>query len=100
MSVDPEVLLTILGMGLATYVTRAGGFFLMRFMPLGHWLEAWLKEIPGAIIIAIVAPATLSGGPPFFLGVAVTFAALRLIGHELLAVVCGIAAVAAMRPWL
>ncbi len=97
MSVDPEVALAILGMGLATYATRAGGFFLMRFMPLGPWLEAWLREIPGAIIVAIVAPAALAGGPPFFVGIAATFVFLRVLKHELLAVVAGIAAVAVMR---
>jgi uncharacterized membrane protein len=99
-SVEAEVLLAILGMSLACYATRAGGFLLMGFMPIGRWVAAWLEEIPGAILTAIVAPAAIQGGLPYLAGLAATIVALRLVRHELASVVVGIATVAGMRALL
>jgi uncharacterized membrane protein len=96
-SLAPEVVLLILVMGIATYATRAGGCLIMRFMPLGTWMQAWLEELPGALLVAIVAPAVLTGGVPYLAGIAATFLALWLGGRELVAVAAGIAAVAALR---
>jgi uncharacterized membrane protein len=70
MEADPVTLLTIAGMALATYATRAGGFLLMRFMNVRGRLKAALDAMPPAILMAVIAPTV------FATGVAETLAAI------------------------
>ena len=56
--------LAILGMATVTYLTRAGGLFLMSRTRLSRRVELWLSYIPGAILISIVAPTLAQGGMP------------------------------------
>ena len=51
-----DALLTILGMAVAGYATRAGGLWLMRFVPSSPRVEAWLQHLPGTVLIALIAP--------------------------------------------
>lgn len=57
---DAPALLTILGMALVTYLTRAGGLWLMSFVTPSPRVEAWLRQIPGAVLVAIIAPTVLA----------------------------------------
>ena len=59
MTVDPVVLLTILGMAAVTYTTRVGGFLLLGRASLRERLGPWLHYVPGAVLIAIVAPSVV-----------------------------------------
>ncbi len=97
MSVDPQVLLTIVLMGVVIYATRAGGLWLAsRFEISGH-VEAWLGYLPGAIIVSIVAPTVLTSGPAEALAaLAVVLVALRS-GSLLLAMTIGVGAVLLLR---
>lgn len=96
-SVEPLVLYTILGMALITYGTRAGGFWLMRFVPLSGRVESWLKSIPGAVIAAVVAPAVWKGGWIELIGLVLAVIAIRLTRQELVAILVGIGTVAVLR---
>lgn len=65
MTLDPRALLAILGMAAVTYATRVGGLWLLRRLggtPSGR-VAAWLRAIPGAVLVAIVAPNVLAAGP-------------------------------------
>src|SRR5438093_10750014 len=53
-------LITILGMALVTYATRAGGFWLMSLVTPSPRIEAWLRQIPGAVMVSLVAPTVLA----------------------------------------
>src|SRR5260370_8186588 len=53
-------LIAIMGMALVTYATRAGGFWLMSLITPSPRVEAWLKQIPGAGLVAIIAPTVLA----------------------------------------
>ena len=64
MELDPTVLLTILGMALVTYATRAGGLILMRRVPLSPRVQAGLRTLPATTLLAIVAPTVLGAGLP------------------------------------
>lgn len=97
LSVEPINLLVILAMGLVTYATRAGGFFLMRWMPQGGRAEAWLKAVPGAVLMSIVAPALLTHGLPGAAAIAATILVMRTTRQDLLAVAAGVATVALAR---
>ena len=57
-----DAILTIAGMALVTYLVRAGGLVLMSRVTLSKRVMAWLHQIPGAVLIAIVAPGILTGG--------------------------------------
>lgn len=62
MNLDPLTLTAILGMALVTYLTRAGGIWLIeRFAP-SKKAEAALRAIPGAVLISIVLPAVAQQG--------------------------------------
>lgn len=62
MVVNPTVALTIAGMAGVTYLTRVGGIWVMNRMTIGPRLAAWLKALPGTILISIVAPAVIGAG--------------------------------------
>jgi len=60
---DHITLLAIALMALSTYATRAGGLWLANRFDLSERAGAWLDAIPGAILVSLVAPTVLTGGP-------------------------------------
>lgn len=50
-------------MAAATYVTRALGFYLAARLPASGRGEAFFKAIPGSILMSLVAPVVVTGGP-------------------------------------
>jgi uncharacterized membrane protein len=98
--IDPQVLLTILGMALVTYATRAGGLLLMSRVTLSPGVEAWLRNIPGAVLVSLVAPTVLAGGAPEALGSAATVLVALRTRNLPLAMVAGVGVVWAMRQIL
>jgi uncharacterized membrane protein len=57
-----EAALAIAGMALVTYGVRAGGFLLSAWIPRSGFAAAWLRQLPGTMLAAIVAPSVLTGG--------------------------------------
>lgn len=97
MGLDPQGLLTIALMALATYATRVGGLWLMSRLTLSDRMEAWLGYIPGAILVSIVAPTVLASGIAEALAaLAVVLVALRS-GSMPIAMATGVGAVLALR---
>ena len=85
MNLDAATLAAILAMAAVTYATRLAGFALVRRLDLRGRARLALEAVPGAVLMALIAPAVLSGRPADALaGVATVLAALRL---PLLAVV-------------
>ena len=68
MTLDPLVLLAIVGMSLATYATRAGGYLVFRAVRPSQRVRALLGYIPGTLFMAYVAPALAHGGLPEWAG--------------------------------
>jgi uncharacterized membrane protein len=92
---------TILGMALATYATRAGGLWLMGRVRPSPRVERWLRHIPGAVLVSIVAPIVAAGGPAEWLAVGVTLGlGMRTGGNVLLAMLGGVGVVWAARNFL
>ncbi len=54
--VDPQTLLAIGVMAATTLFNRTAGFFLMRLVPLTPRVRKILDALPGAVLVAIVAP--------------------------------------------
>ncbi len=58
-----EVVLTIAGMALVTYLTRAGGFWLGPTCPNRRASRPGCGRFLGALLVALVAPACVAAGP-------------------------------------
>lgn len=57
---DTWTLLTILAMASVTYMTRVIGFLALRHRRIGPRMTAVLEAVPGAVLIAVIAPAFTS----------------------------------------
>lgn len=97
MTGDTHTIVAILVMALVTYLTRVGGFWLMRLVPEGGFVRQWLHHLPGAVVIAILAPMALEGGwgSPVAIAAAVGLGALR--ASALIATFGAVALVAVLR---
>lgn len=51
----------IICMAVATWLTRIGGFWLMRLVPEGGFIDRSLGHLPGCLVVAILAPFAVSG---------------------------------------
>ena len=65
---------TILGMAFVTVMTRVSGVWLMRNVRVRGRAAAALEAMPGAVLIAIVAPVAFSSGPPEAIAAVITTA--------------------------
>ncbi len=100
MNIDPFSLLAILGMALVTSATRAGGLWLMGRVTPSPRVAAWLRHIPGAVLVSLVAPAVLIGGPAQTLAALATALVAVRTRNLLLAVVVGVGVVWVLRALL
>lgn len=99
MSVDLPTLAAILAMAAVTYATRVAGFALVRRLELTGRAQLALEAVPGAVLVALVAPAMLASGPADALAGAVTvLAAWRL--PVLAVVVVGVVSAGVLRSVL
>jgi branched chain amino acid efflux pump len=90
-------LVTILGMALVTYATRAGGFWLMGLVTPSPRIEAWLRQIPGTVLVAIVAPTVLASSLAETLAALATVLVAIRTKNVLAAMLVGVAAVFLLR---
>ena len=97
MAIDPGTLFAIVLMALATYATRAGGLWLASRFDLSERAGAWLDQIPGAILVSLVAPAILMGGPVEVLAALVVVLVSLRTGSLPAAMVIGVGTVLALR---
>lgn len=97
MTGEAQAFTAILVMALVTYLTRVGGFWLMGLVPEGGFVRRWLHHLPGAVVIAILAPMALQGGwaAPLAIAAAVALGMLRM--SALIATFGAVALVAALR---
>jgi branched-subunit amino acid transport protein len=56
---DKLVLMTMLGMGLVTYLPRLLPAWFLRGRTLHPFIEAWLKYVPVAVLAALLLPSLL-----------------------------------------
>lgn len=89
--------LMIGAMTAVNYAIRAGGFFLMGYVPLTPRVRGVLNALPGAVVVAIVLPLMVRDGLPAWIAVLVSIALMTWRRNDLLAVVCGMGAAALLR---
>lgn len=89
--------MAIVGMAVVTYATRAGGLVLLSRMDLPERAQGGLRYVPGAILVSIVAPAVLDGGPAGALAALATVLVAARTGNLLVAMVAGVGTVLGLR---
>jgi uncharacterized membrane protein len=94
MSTTQDFLLAIIAMGIAAFACRAGGFLVMRFVPVTPRLEAGLKAIPLSVMIGIMAPVLAQDRPPELVALVVIAAVMKITRSDLVAALTGVAVVA------
>lgn len=97
MTFRAELLPLMLALALASFACRAGGFWLMRFVTVTPRLRATLAAAPLAVMLGIITPAALRGGPAEWTGLAAAFVVMRLARNDLVAMFSGVIAVAFWR---
>ncbi len=100
MLIDSTTLVAILGMALVTYATRIAGLWLMNRVTLSDRMTSWLRQIPGAVLISIVAPTVLTQGIAECLAALATMLVAIRTGSLVLAMVTGIGTVWILRTLL
>jgi branched-subunit amino acid transport protein len=100
-----HVWLTIAGMALATYLTRAPMFLALARRPLPPRVRLWLRLVPLAVLPALAIPmvlvrdgrlATTLAHPPLWGAIVVLVLAGRGV-NLLVSVACAVAVVAVLR---
>lgn len=97
MSLDPTILLAIIGMALATYATRVSGLYLMRGVTVKGRLKAALDAMPPAILMAVIAPTILATGTAETIAAAITATAAFMRLPFIVAILIGVVSVVLLR---
>ena len=93
-------LLAIIGMGVATYLTRLSGFYLLRGLNLSGPMKAALDALPPAVLMAVIAPMILATGLAETIAAAITAVVAFFRLPLAVTIVVGIVSVVAMRAIL
>lgn len=96
---DADFLTAVAALAVVSFLCRAGGFMMMRFVRITPRMESALKTVPLAVMIGIVMPAAAAGRPPELVGLVAVGLVMKLWANELLAALAGLAVVAIGR-WL
>ena len=99
MTIEPLTLITIMGMALVTYLTRAGGVLLLSGSAAPR-LTTWLRHLPGSLLVALIAPLVLQGGFPTIGAALATAVVAARTRNLLLAMLVGVGSVWLLRQWL
>jgi uncharacterized membrane protein len=90
-------LIAIAAMAAATYLMRAGGFWLMTHVPLTPRVRRMLAALPGSVIAATVFPIVAIGGPVAMLAVGTAGVVMLATRNDFLAVIAGMGIAALLR---
>jgi uncharacterized membrane protein len=92
-----EVFAAIAAMAVATYATRVAGFWLMGHVPLTSRIRRMLEALPGSVVVATVLPIIVREGVVAALAIGAAALVMLVWRRDIVAVVTGMAAAAAMR---
>lgn len=97
MELRPDVLAAILGMAIATYACRAGGYAILRAVRVPRAVERMLAHLPGPLFCAYVAPSLAQWGSSGWMAGAVVMAVQWQSRNLALSILSGVAALAGLR---
>jgi uncharacterized membrane protein len=94
---NPETVVVILAMAVATYATRIAGMLVGARLPRTGRVKQAFDAVPAAVLTALIAPAVTAGTAEMVAGAVTVLAATRL--PMLAAIGVGIACVALLRAF-
>lgn len=97
METSLAALLAILGMAVVTYATRISGFWLLGRITPTPRVQEWMRAIPGAVLVSLIAPALLAAGVVGFVAAAAVVVIAARTHQMLPALVAGVVIVAVAR---
>jgi uncharacterized membrane protein len=92
-------LAALAAMVVATYLMRAGGFWLMGRVPLTARVRLFLEALPGSIVVAVILPLIVKSGGAGILAVGVGGAVMIVLRNDFIAVLAGVAVAALVRAF-
>jgi uncharacterized membrane protein len=95
-----EIYAVIIGMAVATYLTRLAGYWLLQGRLIEGRLLAALQAVPPAILTAVIAPAVFLQGPASMVAGAATLAAALMRLPLLVTIGVGVLTVALARQFM
>jgi len=95
--VSPAAFAVVVGMSVATYMTKAAGFWVLDRLDPSETTREALDALPGGIVVAMLAVRLSEGGPPeWFAGLVVVAVAYRT-DSILFAMAAGLGVLVALR---
>ncbi|MBK1661459.1 AzlD domain-containing protein [Paracraurococcus ruber] len=92
-----DVLAAIIGMALASYLCRAGGYAVLRVIRPPPFVQGMLQHLPGCIFVAFLAPALAAAGWPAMAAGAVVLLVQAALRRLALSILAGVAALWLLR---
>lgn len=84
-------------MALVTYLTRAGGVFIMSRVPIGPGVERFINAMAGSVLVAVITPMAVHGDWGARLALVATLVVMLLLQKPLPAITAGIVTAALWR---
>jgi uncharacterized membrane protein len=97
-AIDPNTtLIAIVGMALITYATRAGGLWVMGYVPLSPRVESFLRHMASSVIVAIIVTQAWRGDWAMRAAIVVSVAVMLMFRNTTAALAAAMAAAAMWR---
>lgn len=90
-------IVAILIMALVTYLTRAGGVYVMSRVPIGPRVERFINAMAGSVLIAVITPMAVQGDWGARMALAATLGVMLTTQKALAAISAGILTAALWR---
>ena len=84
-------------MALVTYLTRAGGVFIMSRVPIGPRMERFINAMAGSVLVAVITPMAVHGDWGARLALVATLIVMLTLQKPLPAITAGIVTAALWR---
>ncbi|MGL5446863.1 MAG: AzlD family protein [Rhabdaerophilum sp.] len=96
---NPDFIVLLMAMALASYGCRVTGFLAMRYVTITPRLEAALRATPLSVMAGIVTVAAIRGGPAEWIASSAVMLAMYVTGRDVISALLGVAVIAFVR-WI
>jgi uncharacterized membrane protein len=93
-------LVAVFSMAIVTYLTRVAGMFVMARVDMSPRVEAWMRHIPGCVLVSLIVPELVRFGLLGAVAGALTVILAYRFNNLFLAMAGGVAVVFVSRVYL
>ena len=94
------IMMTVLGVAVATYAMRFGGLLLSERIPKTGGVKLFMEALPGAISVSLVLPGIFAAGPWGWFAAIATGLTAHKTGNLFLSMGLGVLIIALQRNFL